>query len=135
MMVCGGQSQNQDILVGGAGYAPEGGLACEEAQGYAAAVAAASASIRCGLRCNDAALRNEGGQWKVDGDPMEGALVALAMKAGLNPDHLRNEWKRLDEITFDAAYRIMATLHSGPADAHVIFLKGAPEEVMAAAGV
>ncbi|MFD2427770.1 hypothetical protein ACFSUK_05215 [Sphingobium scionense] len=45
---------------------------------------------------------------------MEGALVALAMKAGLNPDHLRNEWKRLDEIPFDAAYRIMATLHSGP---------------------
>src|SRR3546814_9321881 len=66
---------------------------------------------------------------------MEGALVALAMKAGLNPDHLRNEWKRLDEIPFDAAYRIMATLHSGPADEHVIFLKGAPEEVMAVAGV
>src|SRR3546814_17110339 len=57
------------------------------------------------------------------------------MKAGLNPDHLRNEWKRLDEIPFDAAYRIMATLHSGPADEHVIFLKGAPEEVMAVAGV
>lgn len=127
--------QNHDILVGGSGYAPEGGLTCEEAQDDATAVAAASAIIRCGLLCNDAALRNDGGQWKVDGDPMEGALVALSMKAGLNPDHLRNEWKRLDEIPFDAAYRIMATLHSGPADEHVIFLKGAPEEVMAIAGV
>jgi magnesium-transporting ATPase (P-type) len=71
---------------------------------------------------------------EVDGDPMEGALVALAMKAGLNPDHLRAEWKRLDEIPFDAAYRFMATLHAGPAADHVIFLKGAPEEVMVIAG-
>ncbi|MHA3790611.1 HAD-IC family P-type ATPase [Sphingomonas sp. YL-JM2C] len=127
--------ESDDILVGGSGYAPEGGLTSAGAGDDADAIAAASAIIRCGLLCNDAALRNEAGHWKVDGDPMEGALVALAMKAGLNADHLRAEWTRLDEIPFDAAYRFMATLHAGPADEHVIFLKGAPEEVMAIAGV
>jgi magnesium-transporting ATPase (P-type) len=127
--------ERDTMLVGGSGYAPEGGLTSEGADDDADAIAAASAIIRCGLLCNDARLKHDAGQWKVDGDPMEGALVALAMKAGLNADHLRAEWKRLDEIPFDAAYRFMATLHAGPAGEHVIFLKGAPEEVMAIAGV
>jgi magnesium-transporting ATPase (P-type) len=124
-----------EIIVGGSGYAPEGGLTSEGAEDDTSAIAAASAIIRCGLLCNDGALKQEGGQWKVDGDPMEGALVALAMKAGLNPDHARGEWKRIDGIPFDAAYRFMATLHLGPAREAVIFIKGAPEEVMAIAGL
>nr|WP_255210229.1 HAD-IC family P-type ATPase [Sphingobium cloacae] len=127
--------EKDDILIGGSGYAPEGGLTSEGAEDDADAIAAASAIIRAGLLCNDATLRRDADRWQVDGDPMEGALVALATKAGLNADHLRAEWKRLDEIPFDAAYRFMATLHAGPAGEHVIFLKGAPEEVMAIAGI
>ena len=123
-----------DILVGGSGYAPEGGLTAQGADDDAAAIAAASAIIRCGLLCNDAALGLRDGHWQVDGDPMEGALVALAMKAGHNPDHLRGEWKRIDEIPFDAAYRFMATLHEGPSGESMIFIKGAPEAVMSIAG-
>jgi magnesium-transporting ATPase (P-type) len=126
---------SDEILVGGSGYAPQGGLTSEGSDDDASAIAAASAIIRCGLLCNDAVLRNDAGQWKVDGDPMEGALVALAMKAGLNADHLRGEWKRIDEIPFDAAYRFMATLHISPGGEAIIFLKGAPEEVMALAGM
>ena len=41
-----------------------------------------------------------GDGWGVIGDPMEGALVALAAKAGLDADHLRAEWPRRDEIPF-----------------------------------
>ncbi|PBN42303.1 HAD-IC family P-type ATPase [Sphingobium sp. D43FB] len=127
--------ERDEILVGGSGYAPEGGLTSEGADDDASAIAAASAIIRCGLLCNDAALRKDAAQWKVDGDPMEGALVALAMKAGFNPDHLRGEWQRIDEIPFDPAYRFMATLHADPAGGAVIFVKGAPEAVMAITGV
>jgi potassium/sodium efflux P-type ATPase len=125
---------SEEVMVGGSGYAPEGGLTSEGADDDAAAIAASAAIIRCGLLCNDAALRSDAGRWHVDGDPMEGALVALAMKSGLNPEHLRGEWKRIDEIPFDAAYRFMATLHHGPGGEGVIFIKGAPEAVMAMAG-
>jgi magnesium-transporting ATPase (P-type) len=61
---------------------------------------------------------------------MEGALVALAMKAGLNPEHARAEWRRLDEIPFDARHRFMATLHEGPNGAQAIQIKGAPERLL-----
>lgn len=124
-----------EVIAGGSGYAPEGGLTTSDGEDDSAAIAAAGDIIRCGLLCNDATLRREeGGQWAVNGDPMEGALVALAMKAGLNPDHARGEWRRIDEIPFDAAYRFMATLHEGPHGETVVFVKGAPEAVMAMAG-
>jgi magnesium-transporting ATPase (P-type) len=62
---------------------------------------------------------------------MEGALVTLAMKAGIDPDVERDEWPRLDEIPFDAAHRYMATLHNMPFGGRVAILKGAPEAILA----
>jgi magnesium-transporting ATPase (P-type) len=61
---------------------------------------------------------------------MEGALTVLAMKVALGVEHARNEWRRIDEIPFDASYRFMATLHRGPANETVVFIKGAPETLL-----
>jgi magnesium-transporting ATPase (P-type) len=118
------------ILVTGSGYAPEGELTATGQDDDVASVAAAAPLIRTGLLCNDAHLRSTGDQWVVEGDPMEGSLVALAMKAGLNPEHARAEWRRLDEIPFDARHRFMATLHEGPNDVQAIQIKGAPERLL-----
>ena len=82
--------------------------------------------------CNDAHVRHaEGKVWAVEGDPMEGALVTLAARAGLDVDQLRQDWHRLDEVPFDAVHRYMATLHRPLAAAPVVFVKGAPEQVLA----
>ncbi|BAK67248.1 cation transport ATPase [Sphingobium sp. SYK-6] len=121
------------LLVGGAGYAPEGEIIAQGTDDDAAALDAAMPMLRCGLLCNDAHLRESAGHWMVDGDPMEGALVALAMKAGLEPTEVRAEWPRIDEIPFDAAHRFMASLHRSPTGEMVIFVKGAPEALFAMA--
>ncbi len=138
MMVRHIHVEDHVVEVAGAGYAPEGELAARGRGGdppdSVAALAAIQPILRCGLLCNDAALRADAGQWTVLGDPMEGALVALAMKAGLDPEWARREWERLDEIPFDAAYRYMATLHRAPTGEAAIFVKGAPEAVLAMAG-
>jgi magnesium-transporting ATPase (P-type) len=122
------------LAVSGSGYAPEGDLEAVGHDDDAAAVAAAAPLVRCGLLCNDAQLRQRDGAWAVEGDPMEGALVALATKTGLNPEHARAEWPRLDEIPFDAAHRYMATLHRSPEGGATAFVKGAPEAVLEMAG-
>ncbi|MEW9612431.1 HAD-IC family P-type ATPase [Shinella sp. S4-D37] len=114
----------------GSGYAPDGALAASDGS-TVQPDAVRDTLIRAGVLCNDARLMERDGQWSVLGDPMEGALVALAAKAGLHAETEREIWGRLDEIPFDALHRFMATLHDDPDGTRRIFVKGAPERVLA----
>lgn len=118
-------------LADGGGYAPIGALAARD--GGDATLASAQRVARIGLLCNDAQLHEgEGARWRVDGDPMEGALLALAGKAGFDGAAMRNAHPRLDEVPFDAAHRFMATLHADAEDGGaLVCVKGAPEQVLA----
>ena len=113
--------------VGGTGYAPHGRIASRGAPG---ADPALPALLFAAALCNDAELREDGGEWRLIGDPTEGALLAATMKGGVNPRSEAVAHPRLDEIPFDAAHRFMATLNRD-GDAGVILLKGAPEAVLA----
>ncbi|MEY3201766.1 MAG: hypothetical protein RIR70_1316, partial [Pseudomonadota bacterium] len=88
------------------------------------------AFARAAVLCNDAALHPGERGWHVEGDPMEGALLVLAAKAGLDVAMLPRQYPRTDEIPFDAAHRFMATLHHSHADGAFIVVKGAPERVV-----
>jgi hypothetical protein len=61
--------------------------------------------VRAGLLCNDADLRQDDGEWRPKGDPMEGALITLAMKAQLHVDEQRIAWRTLDTIPFESCHR------------------------------
>jgi magnesium-transporting ATPase (P-type) len=87
------------------------------------------ALARAALLCNDAELRQVDDGWIVDGDPMEGALVTLAIKAGLDAAARARAAARDDEIPFDARHRYMATLHHArtmAARESIALIKGAP---------
>ena len=64
------------------------------------------------------------------GDPTEGALLTLAMKAGLSPTVVQVDRPRLDVIPFESEHRFMATLHACEAGSEVL-VKGAPERILA----
>ena len=112
----------------GLGYAPEGTF---KLGGQATTVVehpALRQTLLAGLLCNDSVLREEEGQWRIEGDPTEGALLVSARKAGLDGQEL----PRLDEIPFESAYQYMATLHrDDSAGGHLIFVKGSVEKVLA----
>jgi len=118
-----------EYLVTGAGYAPVGQIAATGPEA-AGSLALRADVIRAALLCNDAQLVETAGQWSVHGDPMEGALVTLAMKSGVHPETERTAWLRLDEIPFDAQHRFMATLHRNRSAEVWVFVKGAPERVL-----
>ncbi|MBR9903455.1 MAG: HAD-IC family P-type ATPase [Gammaproteobacteria bacterium] len=119
------------MMVSGAGYVPEGRLTAETAANVEdTRPTDIDGLILAGLLCNDAQLNHTDGEWHVIGDPMEGALVALAIKAGLEPESTRHEWPRLDEIPFDAKHRFMATLNCHASQGARIFVKGAPDELL-----
>lgn len=103
--------------VAGKGYAPEG-----EITGDVSNVLQAMA--RVAALCNTAALvQDQAKAWRVEGDPMEGALLAFAGKLGAE---IESRPPAEASIPFDARYRYMAVLHAGR-----VLLKGAPEQVMA----
>ncbi|MDO9012640.1 MAG: cation-transporting P-type ATPase [Gallionella sp.] len=117
--------------VSGAGYAPHGGFSLDGDEMAIAEHAEAFDLIRAGLLCNDAALRETAGTWHIAGDPTEGALIALAMKAGLDPVFEQESLPRTDLIPFESEHRFMATLHHDHAGHAFIFVKGAVEQVLA----
>jgi len=113
--------------VSGVGYEPKG-----ELLGGDSPVASAPEEVvdllTAGVLCNDASLARVDGQWKIHGDPTEGALVTAAAKAGLDVDASRARHVRLDAIPFESENQFMATLHAGD-DGHIL-IKGAPEAVL-----
>ena len=113
-------------LAQGEGYSPEGGLSGAPAQPGSAL----QRLLHAAALCNDARLRRHDGQWRVDGDPMEGALLALAARAALDSAALAQRHPRLDAIPFDAQHRFMATLHDAPGARPFVLVKGAPERVL-----
>ncbi|MEF2550126.1 HAD-IC family P-type ATPase [Aurantimonas sp. A2-1-M11] len=117
--------------VGGSGYAPEGAVRWCDADAHPDEHAVLMEFARAAGLCNDAVLHAAEDGWRVEGDPMEGALIALAGKiTRAGPEPFR-AWSRKDVIPFDAAHRYMATLHHDREGHGFIHVKGAPEAVLA----
>ena len=122
---------DQQLVVTGEGYAPEGALSRDGAPVSADAIPGLQWLARVAALCNDAELQYADGLWRTEGDPMEGALLALAGRAALPPGDLRATWRRSDVIPFDTRHRFMATLNHDHEGHAAILVKGAPEAMLA----
>ncbi|MFW5947269.1 MAG: cation-translocating P-type ATPase [Gemmatimonadota bacterium] len=119
----------------GSGYRPEGALEgggeeIGEAIGEEGVPADVRELVRAGVLCSDAELVEADGGWTVAGDPTEGALVVAGRKLGVEAEAVRRERPRVDVIPFESERQYMATLHEEPDGGRVVYLKGAPEEVL-----
>ncbi|MBL8436284.1 MAG: HAD-IC family P-type ATPase [Zoogloea sp.] len=79
--------------------------------------------------CVDARIRDG----ELIGDPTEGALLALAAKAGLDAGRLQEHLPRIAEIPFDSATKFMATFHHDGEQVRLC-VKGAPDVLLGLAG-
>jgi len=119
------------FTVEGIGYAPHGGFLRDGRQIDEGEQETLATMLRAGLLCNDASLEQRDDGWRVHGDPMEGALVVVAGKAGLESGPAQQQYPRTDLIPFESEHRFMATLHHAHDGRAWIYLKGAPEQVLA----
>jgi len=60
-------------------------------------------------------------------DPLEVAMMEWALHS---QGKLGKEYMRLDEIPFDPKHKFIATLHSIPGEANLLFVSGAPEVIL-----
>ena len=87
--------------------------------------------VRAAVLCNDASLQQvEDSEWRVHGDPMEGALLVAGVKAGLDTVVANKQHPRSDLIPFESEHRFMATLHHSHSGGAFIIVKGAPEKLL-----
>lgn len=121
--------------VTGEGFAPHGRIVAE-ADGVPVDITddpiddtphAVGLLLEIGSRANNAVLEEDvDGQWVVEGSPTDGALLAIAGKAGLPA---RGDAERIDEIPFSSSFKYMATLDVAPRGRR-LHIKGAAERVL-----
>ena len=122
-------TRNRLFKVSGIGYDPHGGFSDDDEDLSPATAPVLQELCLAGTLCNDAGLVQTAGQWRVEGDPMEGALLILGRKAGLDPARLNEQRPRCDIVPFESEHKFMATLHHDHAGQRTVYLKGAPETV------
>jgi len=122
------------IEVSGRGYAPTGAfsengtqITPEERPGLAKLGLAS-------VLCNDARIERMNSsdgdseqEWRMIGDPTEGALVVLAAKAGFWREEVEARYPRADEVPFDSKRKRMTTIHRLADGGHEAYTKGAPD--------
>jgi magnesium-transporting ATPase (P-type) len=115
--------------VTGGGYDPKGEIlhdweSCDEPP-----LKGLCGILRIGMLCNESNLYEANGEFRVEGDPTEGALIVSAMKAGLQPEEEKKLYPQLSIIPFESERGFMATLHEHEGKKFV-FAKGAPEKIL-----
>lgn len=116
LFLCG-----QVLAVSGEGYGAQGSISSSDGR----ALPELYPLLLPVALCNDARLH----AGELIGDPTEGALLALALRGGLQLDEVREHTPRLAEIPFDSAHKFMATFHYDGGRVQ-LWVKGAPEEML-----
>ncbi|MCK5287064.1 MAG: HAD-IC family P-type ATPase, partial [Thermodesulfovibrionia bacterium] len=115
--------------VTGSGYEPKGEILHEKVPLKREEMKNILIVMRIGLLCNESEVYEKEGQYIVDGDPTEGALIVSALKAGLNPEKEKEQHPQIAMIPFESERGYMATLHKHRGK-KFIFIKGAPEKLL-----
>jgi len=104
----------------------EGRRLAVSGEGRIAGEADCRSALLPAVLCVDARIR----EGQLIGDPTEGALLRLAMKAGLDADAEVARRPRIAELPFDSATKFMATFHRD-GEQVLLCVKGAPDVLLA----
>jgi magnesium-transporting ATPase (P-type) len=130
MMVASVATSAHRLSIDGTGYEPTGTIRLHGHPVRGREHPLLQELARAAALCNDTSLLERDGAWTVEGNPMEGALLALSGKCGLEAHQELAAWTRTDAIPFDAQHRFMASLNHDHEGHAVISVKGAPEQIL-----
>jgi Ca2+-transporting ATPase len=139
------------LSISGEGYKPVGEVQESGRRAELRHYPSARPLLQAALLCNDAQLEPEPTDddpstenWRMIGDPTEGALVVAAAKADLWKDTVEQVYPRLAEVPFDSERKRMSTIHPVPENAgegalqpwveglgrYVAYVQGAPDIIL-----
>ena len=118
------------LEVTGQGFAPEGRLLREGEPVEAYEVPGLVDLLRVAVLCNEGSLHEQEGGWTWRGDPTDVALLSMAQKIGWQREATLSELPQVNEIPFEPEHQYAAS-HHRVGDGVTVFVKGAPERVLA----
>jgi len=120
---------NRLYNVSGIGYTPEGDFETEGRKVNLRDEPLLIKTLKIGLLCNSARLKEESGSYKIIGDPTEGALLVAAAKAGLIKEELEEVYTFIEEIPFDSERKMMTVIRQNGQEKRA-YVKGAPDVLL-----
>jgi len=125
-------SDKTEIIVEGKGYEPIGIFKSNNKIVTSKELKAHAPFFNTAILCNHAELNMENGEWKLLGEPTEGALLTLAKSAGFDEAVIREDNHEIYEIPFDPLHKYMVTVNSDVTQNNfqTAYLKGATEMVL-----
>lgn len=114
----------------GEGFEPSGEVRPRDAAWTPKARAEAESLALAAVLCNEGDLHATDGAWTWRGDPTDVALLSLARKLGVEREPALETHAEVNRIPFEPEHRFAATFHDAE-DATRVFVKGAPERVLA----
>jgi magnesium-transporting ATPase (P-type) len=119
--------------IGGSGEELQGDISMCGTAASAEALRTIRELARAAALCNDAVLVPELGPKGRSGDTVDLAFLVFALKARVDPEQLRREWRRTAEVPFAAKRRFAATMHATGGERR-IDAKGAAEVLIPRSG-
>ncbi|MDD1749579.1 MAG: cation-translocating P-type ATPase [Methanothrix sp.] len=116
------------IYVEGPGYTPEGSFT-EQGRLIDPMEEDLARLLKIGTLVNNAALEKANGNWRIVGDPTEGAIIVASKKAGIL-ERIKKSSTRIVEYPFDSDRRRMTTVDDVSGTGRIVSMKGAPEAVL-----
>jgi magnesium-transporting ATPase (P-type) len=121
---CGHPRRRYDVE--GTGYAPEGSITRDDEEAALDRHPDLCALIEVMAVANDSDISEEDGQWKVTGEPTEGALRTLARKAAFDTEGLRTR----GGDSLRVGQQVHGHPRPGAGGGARILLKGAPDRLL-----
>lgn len=123
-------SGKQQWTVEGVGYNPTGGFYKENEIIYPKKEKALQQLLTFGMLCNHAQITKKNNEFLLDGDPTEGALLVVAMKAGYEQKSLLEQFTIVKEFPFDSTRKMMSIVMKDKTGQHYVITKGAPDVII-----
>lgn len=119
-----------EFYVSGTGYGDEGDFQLDQQIVEPGEFQDLQQIIRAAILCNDAELVKLNNQWQLHGNPVDGALLSLGLKAEFDLHLQKQNYPLTDLIPFESEHKFMATLHHDHKNQGYIYVKGAPEYIL-----
>ncbi|SFK30894.1 potassium and/or sodium efflux P-type ATPase [Marinilactibacillus piezotolerans] len=117
-------TKQAEYTVSGIGYSPEGKIELDGQSIELDSDSDLKLLITSGYEANEAELNEKEGQWKISGEPTDGAFLTLYNKAFNSGD---SNYEEISKVPFDSDYRYVATLSENiESKERKIFIKGSP---------